>query len=150
MFFISLATYGAMSIWVKSATFSRAAIWVIVAVTIVMSIPRVYPLWPRWLRDVIRGWTGFLVAVLFIWLSLGLVLQAATLAVVLGVAWRIFQVTRRQRSVQVCQGCPEYQPHETRICSGFSRQAEAFRKFDDAAMPVLTRCRQRQNANAPR
>lgn len=130
-----------MSISVVSPLFDVPAVLAIATGTIVMSAPRIYELWPRWFRDVIRGGTGFLLAVVVIWLCLGKVLQAATLAVVLGVVWKIFQVTRGQRSVQVCQGCPEYQPNKTRVCSGFSRQAEAFRKFDDAAMPVLTRCR---------
>lgn len=102
-----------------------------VGLLLVMSFPLCYQYWPRPVRDVLRlaagvtlAWCGFLlVSGRLAW---GLHLVGLLAAVAVG-----FATLRRRARGHACAGCPELQ--QRGICSGYTRQAELIRQYEQAA-----------------
>ena len=112
-------------------------------VTLAMSAPLWYSRWPRAFRDALRFALGGVIA-LCCWMPLlGHWAHGLLVAGVLAAFWRWYLRQRGGRKTRCCDGCKELA--QDGICSGFSRQAERIRRYEEEATDVLTSAGHRPN-----
>lgn len=94
---------------------------------IILSFPRIYANYNRFLRDIVRFNNGFMFGcLLLLTYRKSLIMFASALIIMLLV--KTFYNKLRHR-VDICQGCPELIENTT--CSGYTEQKEAFLKFEE-------------------
>jgi hypothetical protein len=109
---------------------------VVMAVTLLLSLPGVYRIWGRPVRDVLRFSSGALIGA-SLFLLFGFEPLAGGLGLVfLFVHWRFYLNRRRARKARACDGCPDLVPGK--VCPGFERQAEYIREWEEKAAAILT------------
>ena len=113
--------------------------WLMLALTpiIILSYPRLYKRFPRYIQDVLRLAMGLLVSFIPFLLIYGNFTCGLTSAVVMVVFWRVYFHQRRIRKMHACDGCPELNQPE--ICSGFQKQTAAIRLYEIEATDFLYR-----------
>ncbi|MBN2477215.1 MAG: hypothetical protein JXB62_21585 [Pirellulales bacterium] len=101
------------------------------AVTLAFSFPAWYKGWARPVRDVLRAMMGLTIAWCGCLLLVGQIATGLIGAVVLAVFWKGYLTVRRRRLIGACHGCAALDRDE--ICPGFALQAEAIRRYEQAA-----------------
>lgn len=104
-------------------------------VTIPLSFPPVYKKLPRFLRDILRLLMG-LVLPLTIFTLVNVDLRVGiTAAATIFLFWYFYFKVRKQRKLHQCDHCSELKAGG--VCSGFTRQACAVRKYEERATAML-------------
>lgn len=103
----------------------------------VLSSPSLYKKLPRPVRDLLRFALGMAISLWFRLLLLGQLLLCLPLLLCGLVLWLVYQRERAARKKRACLACPEYTG--SGICSGFSRQAELVRRYEEEATDFFLR-----------
>lgn len=104
---------------------------VLLAVTLVLSGPGVYKKLPRRVRDLLRFALGLSISLWFWRLLAGDVLLSLVLFLITLFSWWRYRGPRVTRKKEACLACAEFTGRG--ICSGFARQAELIRRYEEEA-----------------
>jgi len=120
----------------RRALGERAATILLTALppTLLFSLPAIYKHLPRTARDLLRAAGGLLLSLSACALFVSPLFGAAGLAL-LFIFWFAYFRVRRARKLRECDGCPELAAGG--ICSGFRRQAERIRRYEEEATGFL-------------
>ena len=116
---------------------SLGGLWlaVLLLAVLVLSGPSLYKKLPRKVRDLLRFALGLSIMLGFRRLIAGDVLLSVVLFLVILFFWRRYQGRRATRKKEACLTCEEF-PGQG-ICSGFARQAELIRRYEEEATEYL-------------
>ena len=106
-----------------------------VVFTLPLSHPAIYKTLYRPLRDILRCSLGSIVVLSFTALVHGHFLFTIVLIITSFFFWRYYYRKRSRRKIELCKNCPEYS--DSRICSGYTFQAEQIRRYEDEATEYL-------------
>lgn len=100
-----------------------------------LSFPHLYKKLPRFVRDILRLFMGFLFPfAIYITLAVNIWLGALSLAA-LFLFWLFYLKLRKKRKLQACDHCDELKAGS--ICSGFTMQAECSRAYEKQATRIV-------------
>ncbi len=132
-----LLAAAAMAVFTPTSEAFLVAYLGTLALVLGLSLPPLYKRLPRTLRDLLRmNGGGFIVVGAYVTLFVSAPAGLVRLAALVAFWWMYFRM-RRKRKLRECDGCPELGGEQ--ICSGFARQAEHVRRYEEAATELVAR-----------
>ena len=105
------------------------------AITLLLSHPRIYKRLPRKLRDGCRFAVGAILVATLNALFHGQLMPSLAVILPVCIVWKIYYKQRSKRKLQLCYACNEYS--ESRVCSGYRLQTKLVGEYQAEATEYL-------------